>query len=136
MADFLFSIANAAQRNDLYFRPFLLAVARGHATSMEYWVTKILAAVCTAAWFIAASSVLAEPLVRMHTSYYYVDGPSASILTAQINQNGPRGADGERYAGRTKWDVQWKFRHEQHGTTCSMKEVAVAIGIAQRAQPH
>jgi len=27
--------------------------------------------------------------------------------------------------------VQWKFKHEQQGVTCTMKQVAVAIGIAQ-----
>ena len=80
---------------------------------------------------IAAPSVSAEPLMRLHTSYYYVDGPSATLLAAQIDQNGPPGADGKRHAGKTKWDVQWKFKHEQHGATCSMKEVAVAIGVAQ-----
>jgi len=86
---------------------------------------------CATVWSIAAPPVLAEPLVRMHTSYYYVDGPSATVLAAQIDQNGPSGPDGKRYAGKTKWDVQWKFKHEQHGGTCEMKEVAVAVGVAQ-----
>ncbi|MBI3527398.1 MAG: DUF922 domain-containing protein [Betaproteobacteria bacterium] len=72
-----------------------------------------------------------EPLVRMHTSYYYIDGPSATVLAAQLDQNGPVGFDGNHYAGRTRWDIQWKFRHQQQGTACSMKDVAVAIGIAQ-----
>lgn len=27
-----------------------------------------------------------EPLVRMHTSYYYIDGPSATVLAAQLDQ--------------------------------------------------
>jgi predicted secreted Zn-dependent protease len=94
-------------------------------------VNKIVAVACGAASLVAAPPVSAEPLLRMHTSYYYVNGPSASVLAAQIDRNGPPGADGKRYAGKTKWDVQWKFRHEQHGATCSMKEVAVAIGVAQ-----
>lgn len=92
---------------------------------------KIVAVACGAVWLFASPPVSAEPLVRMHTSYYYVDGPSATILAAQIDQNGPTGADGKRYAAKTKWDVQWKFRHEQSGVTCSLTEVAVAIGIAQ-----
>lgn len=72
-----------------------------------------------------------EPLVRLHTSYYYIDGPSATVLAAQLDQNGPPEGDGKRYAGKTRWDVQWKFRHQQQGTVCSMKEVAVAVGVAQ-----
>jgi predicted secreted Zn-dependent protease len=80
---------------------------------------------------IVAPPVSAEPLVRVHTSYFYVDGPSATVLAAQIEQIGPPAADGKRYAGKTKWDVQWKFKHEQHGVTCEMKKVAVAVGVAQ-----
>jgi predicted secreted Zn-dependent protease len=72
-----------------------------------------------------------EPLVRMHTSYYYIDGPSATVLAAQLDQNGPPEADGKRHAGKTRWDVQWKFRHQQQATGCSMKEVSVAVAIAQ-----
>jgi predicted secreted Zn-dependent protease len=72
-----------------------------------------------------------EPLVRLHTSFYYIDGPSATVLAAELDQNGPVGSDGVHYAGRTRWDIQWKFRSEQKGTACSMKDVAVAVGIAQ-----
>jgi predicted secreted Zn-dependent protease len=86
---------------------------------------------CATVWSMAPPPVASEPLVRVHTSYYYVDGPSATVLAAQIEQNGPPGADGKRYAGKTKWDVQWKFKHEQRGVTCEMKEAAVAVGVAQ-----
>ncbi|MGH8629875.1 MAG: DUF922 domain-containing protein, partial [Burkholderiales bacterium] len=37
--------------------------------------------------------------------------------------------DGKRHPSRTKWDIQWKFRHNVHGEACRMEEVAVAIGI-------
>ena len=92
---------------------------------------KFVAVACGAVWTITAPPVAAEPLVRMHTNYYYIDGRSATVLAAQIDRNGPHGADGIRFAGKTKWDVQWKFRHKQHGVTCGMKEVAVVVGIAQ-----
>lgn len=72
-----------------------------------------------------------EPLVRLHTSFYYIDGASATVLAAQLDQNGPVGSDGKHYAGRTRWDIQWKVRHEQKGTACSISEVAIAVGIAQ-----
>ena len=92
---------------------------------------KMLAAACCTLWSIAVTPASAEALVRMHTSYYYIEGLSATVLAAQIEQNGPAGGDGKRYAGKTKWDVQWKFRHEQQGVTCAMKEVAVAVGLVQ-----
>ncbi|MEQ1882205.1 MAG: DUF922 domain-containing protein [Burkholderiales bacterium] len=78
-----------------------------------------------------AAAADAEPLVRMHSAYYYIDGPSAAVLAAQIEQQGPVAADGRRLAAKTKWDVQWKFNHEQAGVTCSMKDVVVAVGVAQ-----
>jgi predicted secreted Zn-dependent protease len=80
---------------------------------------------------LLAAPVAGEPLARMHTSYYYIDGPSAAVLAAQLDQTGPVGSDGKHYAGRTRWDIQWKFRHQQQGITCSLKDVAVAVGIAQ-----
>lgn len=73
----------------------------------------------------------AEPLVRLHTGYYYIDGQSAIVLAAQIDQLGPKGPDGVRSAARTKWDIQWKFNHAQQGVTCSIKNTAVAIGVAR-----
>jgi len=27
----------------------------------------------------------AEPVIRIHTSYYYIDGPSATVLAAQLD---------------------------------------------------
>jgi predicted secreted Zn-dependent protease len=80
---------------------------------------------------LASMPVAGEPLVRLHTSYYYIDGPSAAVMASQLDQSGPAGSDGKRYAGRTRWDIQWKLKSEQQGTTCSMKHVAVAVGIAQ-----
>lgn len=74
---------------------------------------------------------MAEPLARMHTSYYYIDGASATVLAAQIDQNGPAEADGKRHPAKTRWDVQWKFNHDQQGETCGIKDVVIAIGIAQ-----
>jgi len=86
-------------------------------------------------WAVAllmpAAPVAGEPLIRLHTSYYYIDGPSAAVLAAQLDQKGPVGSGGVHYAGRTRWDIQWKFSTQQQGTVCQMKEVAIAIGVAQ-----
>jgi predicted secreted Zn-dependent protease len=50
---------------------------------------------------------------------------------AQVDKSGPLGADGKHHAGRTRWDIQWKLRSEQQGSACTIKDVAVALGIAQ-----
>ncbi len=80
---------------------------------------------------LAAAVAQSEPLTRLHTSYYFVSGSSATLLAAQLDQKGPVGEDGKRYAAKTRWDVQWKFNHDQQGETCGVKDVAVAVGIAQ-----
>jgi predicted secreted Zn-dependent protease len=75
--------------------------------------------------------VAAEPLIRQHTSFYYIDGASATLLAAQLDQTGPLGADGKRYAAKTRWDVTWRFGHTQKGSTCSITRADVVVGIAQ-----
>lgn len=74
---------------------------------------------------------IGEPVTRLHTSFYYIDGSSATLLAGQIEQMGPPAADGKRKPALTKWNIQWKFRHVQEGVTCGMKEVAVLVGVAQ-----
>jgi predicted secreted Zn-dependent protease len=79
---------------------------------------------------LAALPALGEPLVRISTSYYYIEGASALVLTEQINQLGPKGPDGRRHPARTQWHVQWKFRHNARGNECRMDEATVAVGIS------
>ena len=83
----------------------------------------------TTALCLATGPLAAEPLVRAGTSYYYIEGASALVLTEQINQKGPLGVDGNRHPTRTKWDVQWKFRHNMHDGQCVMEDIYVAVGI-------
>ena len=83
------------------------------------------------ALLLLAGAATAEPLARVHTSYYYIDGSSATVLTAQMDQNGPAGEDGKRQPSKTRWDVQWKYNHDQVGVTCGVRDVMVAVGIAQ-----
>ena len=78
---------------------------------------------------VLAGPVQADPVVRQQTSYYYIDGRSALVLSEQINQKGPMGEDGARHPARTRWEVQWKFRHNMHDGVCRMEQVAVAVGV-------
>lgn len=85
-----------------------------------------------AAFAMVSLSAFGEPLTRLHTSFYYIDGGSATLLAAQIEQKGPTAAaDGKRRPALTKWDIQWKLRHVQEGVRCGMKEAAVLVGVAQ-----
>ncbi|MEX0959883.1 MAG: DUF922 domain-containing protein [Burkholderiales bacterium] len=89
---------------------------------------KVSLVLATSLAVLAAPSA-AEPLVRMSTSYYYIEGGSALILTEQIRKKGPVGIDGKRHASRTRWNVQWKFRHNVRDDKCQMDDATVAVGI-------
>lgn len=84
-----------------------------------------------AALVMVSLPAMGEPVTRLHTSYYYIDGSSATLLAGQIEQKGPPGTDGKRKPALTKWNIQWKFRHVQEGVSCAMKEAAVLVGVAQ-----
>lgn len=78
---------------------------------------------------VAVLSAQAEPLVHRQSSFYYIEGNSAVLLTEQIGKMGPEGEDGKRHPTRTKWHVQWKFRHSLHGSECKVEEVVVTVGL-------
>ncbi len=76
-----------------------------------------------------AGAAQAEPTSQFGTSYYYIDGRSALVLTAQMDKKGPIGVDGRHHPARTKWDVQWRFRHNMHGGVCKMEKISVMVGM-------
>jgi len=76
-----------------------------------------------------AGTVHAEPTTRIGASYYYVDGGSALVLTGQMDAKGPEGADGRHHPAQTRWDVQWRFRHNMQGDVCKMEKVLVMVGV-------
>lgn len=78
---------------------------------------------------VMASAAQAEPTTRIGASYYYIDGASALVLTGQMDSKGPEGADGRRHPAQTKWDVQWRFRHNMYGDVCKMEKVMVLVGL-------
>ncbi len=83
---------------------------------------------CVALVFCALT-VQAEPTARIGASYYYIDGASALVLTAQMDNKGPTGPDGRHHPALIKWDVQWRFRHNMHGEVCQMEKVSVMVGV-------
>jgi len=78
---------------------------------------------------LCAVSVCAEPAARVGASYYYIEGTSALVLTAQMNNKGPAGPDGRNHPSLTKWDVQWRFRHNMLGGVCQMEKISVMVGV-------
>lgn len=78
---------------------------------------------------VCAGVAHAEPASRIGSSYYFIEGASALVLTAQMDKNGPEGPDGRRHPALTKWDVQWRFRHNMLGGACRMEKVSVLVGV-------
>ncbi len=76
-----------------------------------------------------AGVLQAEPTARIGSSYYYIEGASALVLTAQMDNKGPEGPDGRRHPALTKWDVQWRFRHNMLAGACKMEKVSVMVGV-------
>ena len=89
-------------------------------TSFLYCLLGILACTATAE---------AEPKSQFGGSYYYIDGASALVLLAQMDKKGPIGLDGRNHPARTKWDVQWRFRHNMHDGVCKMEKISVTVGV-------
>ena len=80
---------------------------------------------------LAACSLTArgEPASRIGASYYYIEGASALVLTAQMDNKGPTSPDGRHHPALTKWDVQWRFRHNMLDGVCQMEKVSVMVGV-------
>jgi len=84
---------------------------------------------CLLGILACAGAARAEPLSQFGASYYYIDGGSALVLTAQMDKKGPVGIDGRNHPARTKWEVQWRFRHNMHDGVCKMEKVSVMVGV-------
>jgi predicted secreted Zn-dependent protease len=67
---------------------------------------------------------------RVKTSYYDVSASNSDELFREIFLNrGPLDNKGSRFAAITRWDIQWRFRHQQVGGKCEMKNVVVTIQV-------
>lgn len=78
---------------------------------------------------MAAGTAYAEPITRIGSSYYYVEGSSALILTGQMEKKGPADASGQHHIAYTNWSVQWRFRHNMSDGVCKMEKVSVMVGL-------
>ena len=81
------------------------------------------------AMVVSIGVAYAEPTTRIGESYYYIEGASALILTGQMDNKGPVGADGRHHPALTRWEVQWRFRHNMQGDVCKMEKILVMVGV-------
>ena len=78
---------------------------------------------------LVASVAYADPVTRFGSSYYYVEGNSALILTGQMEKKGPADLNGRHHIAYTKWSVQWRFRHNMSDGVCKMEKISVMVGV-------
>ncbi|MDC1311402.1 DUF922 domain-containing Zn-dependent protease [Burkholderiales bacterium] len=69
------------------------------------------------------------PLVHIGASSYSILGQSSLILSAEMRAKGPLGDDGRRHPAKTKWDLQWRFKHKELSARCGVDSVQVSLGI-------
>ncbi|MBT7997899.1 MAG: DUF922 domain-containing protein [Betaproteobacteria bacterium] len=72
---------------------------------------------------------IAVPLVHIGASSYTVNGQSSLILSSEMDLKGPVGTDGNRHPAKTKWDLQWRFKHKEQNGQCGVESVQVSLGI-------
>lgn len=84
---------------------------------------------CLLGILACAATAEAEPRSQIGASYYYISGGSALVLLAHMDNKGPVGVDGRNHPARTKWEVQWRFRHNMHDGVCKMEKVSVMVGV-------
>jgi predicted secreted Zn-dependent protease len=84
---------------------------------------------CLLGILACAATAEAEPRSQFGASFYYIEGGSALVLLAQMDKKGPVGLDGRNHPARTKWEVQWRFRHNMHGSVCKMEKISVTVGL-------
>ncbi len=60
---------------------------------------------------------------------YAIEGSTPSDLRREMNAKGPRGADGRRFDGYTRWHVSWRYRYHNTGGGCAIASVNTSVKV-------
>lgn len=71
----------------------------------------------------------AEVTLREDTRHYTIRGATAAELRGEMDAKGPRGGDGRRYDGYTRWHVAWRYRYRTQGGQCFIDRVATTVDV-------
>jgi predicted secreted Zn-dependent protease len=72
---------------------------------------------------------LADGSVRREVRYYEVGGSTAAAIRDELDRSGPRGSDGRRWDGYTRWYLRWRFDLERGASGCRVAEVETTLDV-------
>jgi predicted secreted Zn-dependent protease len=77
----------------------------------------------------AASATFAAVEVVDSAERYAITGSTPVELRREMNSKGPRGDDGRRFDGFTRWLVSWRYRYNNTGRGCTIASVTTSVKI-------
>lgn len=60
---------------------------------------------------------------------YTINGSTPLELRQEMNNKGPRGNDGRRFDGFTRWFVSWRFRYNNAPGGCTIASVTTSVKV-------
>lgn len=78
-----------------------------------------------AALLVWQSTAAAGGGERFELRQYEVTGTTAETVRAAMDANGPRGRAGEPFAGRTDWEVLYRYRSRHDGALCRIESLEI-----------
>ncbi len=61
--------------------------------------------------------------------YYALSGTSPAELRQNINRIGPAADDGNRYGGRTNWNIEWRYNLEREESGCKVTNLETTLTV-------
>ena len=77
----------------------------------------------------AAPGTFAAVDVADSVEQYPITGSTALDLRREMNSKGPRGSDGRRFDGLTRWFVSWRYRYNNTPGACSIASVSTSVKV-------
>ncbi len=85
-----------------------------------------LAAFLAALFFIPQA--FATPQITESTEYYDIQGRTTADLGREMNEKGIREGS-QTHAGRTRWNIKWRYHYQDAGADCRLESVEVTLDI-------
>lgn len=78
---------------------------------------------------VASSAIMAEPVVKIESRYYPVQGMDIASIYQSLQKEGPNGERGKTYHAHTEWDIKWSYRWIESSSICRLTQIDVSIDI-------
>jgi len=82
-----------------------------------------------AALLLLACPALADVVRTVSTEYYIVDGTDPASIVADLKHNSPVNEGSTLYQANTRTEIRTRYKIEQRGGTCRIKNVVVDLHL-------